>query len=95
MHGSGGAEEQVQGTVAVAPDGSIAALVPARRALTWQLVGPAGEAVVRERNWVSFAPGEVRVCAACHGINTVSQTGAPPPDNEPMALLELLEQWSP
>src|SRR5690606_8442243 len=81
------------GSVALAPDGSMAAFVPARRALSWQLVGPDGEGVVRERNWVSFAPGEVRVCVSCHGINRRSQTGDPPPENPPEALRLLLESW--
>jgi hypothetical protein len=81
------------GSVVLGTDGSFAALVPARRALTWQLTGPGGAPVVRERNWVSFAPGEVRVCAACHGINKQSQTGDGIPMNEPEALRALLEQW--
>jgi len=81
------------GGVTIAPDGSFAAIVPARRALTWQLTDPAGDGVVRERNWVSFQAGEIRVCASCHGINTASQTGAPPPTNAPEALRLLLEDW--
>jgi hypothetical protein len=80
------------GSVALGSDGSFAAIVPAQRALTWQLVGPSGP-VVRERNWVSFAPGEVRVCAACHGINKQSQTGMPAPQNPPLALKSLLTAW--
>lgn len=32
--------------------------------------GVTGEtAVVRKRDWVSFAPGEIRVCTNCHGLN--------------------------
>jgi hypothetical protein len=81
------------GAVAVAPDGSIAALVPARRALSWQLTAPDGSGVVRERNWISFQAGEIRVCANCHGVNTLSQTGDPAPTNEPQALHDLLMQW--
>ena len=71
----------------------MAAFVPARRALTWQLTDPAGAGVVRERNWVSFAPGEVRVCASCHGLNTASQTGGSAPVNQPEALRDLLRYW--
>jgi hypothetical protein len=81
------------GAVTVASDGSTAALVPARRALTWQLTGPNGEGVVRERNWLSFQAGEIRVCGSCHGINKFSQTGAGEPTNPPLALFELLDAW--
>ena len=81
------------GAVTIGADGSMAALVPARRALSWQLTGPDGAGVVRERNWVSFQSGEIRVCASCHGINTESQTGDPPPTNSPAALAELLAGW--
>ncbi len=81
-------------SVPVAPDGSFAALVPASRALTWQLVDNAGTPVVRERFWVSFSSGEIRVCANCHGLNrtdVVLDEG--PPTNEPEALRELLAWW--
>lgn len=88
-HGSGAPS----GGVTIAADGSMAAIVPARRALTWQLTDAAGAGVVRERNWVSFQSGEIRVCTSCHGINTASQTGAPPPTNAPEALRALLERW--
>ena len=81
------------GAVELGADGSMAALVPARRALTWQLTDENGAGVVRERNWLSFQAGEIRVCASCHGINTVSQTGAPPPTNAPEALRTLLQDW--
>ncbi|HWM85590.1 MAG TPA: hypothetical protein VNO33_07125 [Kofleriaceae bacterium] len=81
------------GSVALATDGSMAAFVPARRAMSWQLVAPEGSAVVRERNWVSFRAGEIRVCASCHGINKESQTGDPVPVNEPEALRSLLQDW--
>jgi Hydrazine synthase alpha subunit middle domain len=81
------------GAVAIAPDGSVAALVPARRALSWQLTDGTGGGVVRERNWISFQAGEIRVCANCHGVNKLSQTGAPAATNEPEALHDLLAQW--
>ncbi len=81
------------GGVAIGLDGSMAALVPARRALTWQLTDANGNGVVRERNWISFQAGEIRVCANCHGINTKSQTGKPAPTNPPQALHDLLSQW--
>ena len=83
----------VPGGVRIAPDGSVAAFVPARRALTWQLTDPAGQGIVRERNWLSFAPGELRACPVCHGLNTKSQLGTPAPDQPPAALRALLESW--
>jgi hypothetical protein len=81
------------GSVKVAADGSTAAFVPAQRALSWQLTDGAGAAVVRERYWVTFQPGEVRVCASCHGVNDTNQAGLPTPTNPPLALLELLQHW--
>jgi hypothetical protein len=81
------------GSVKVAADGSAAAFVPAQRALSWQLTDSNGAAVVRERYWVSFQPGEVRVCASCHGLNDKNQAGVGTPTNPPQALLDLLTQW--
>ena len=79
-----------QGAVRIASDGSVAAVVPARRALSWQLLNESGEAVVRERYWVSFQPGEIRVCTSCHGgVKTRDQAGQPLPKNTPTALTEL------
>jgi hypothetical protein len=81
------------GSVKIAPDGSSAAIVPARRALAWQTTDPAGEPIVRERVWVTFQPGEVRVCASCHGANTVNQVNQGTPTNKPQALRDLLTYW--
>ena len=81
------------GSVKIAADGSTAAFVPARRALAWQTTDAAGNPVVRERLWITFQPGEVRVCASCHGVNTKDQSGAPPPVNKPEALRDLLRFW--
>ncbi len=81
------------GSVKIAADGSTAAFVPARRALAWQSTDAAGNAVVRERVWVSFQAGEVRVCASCHGVNNLDQAGQPPPTNKPQALRDLLTYW--
>lgn len=81
------------GSTTIGSDGSVAALVPARRALSWQLVDPAGEPVVRERNWLSFQAGEIRGCPVCHGLNSTSQIGNGVPENEPEALRTLLERW--
>ena len=81
------------GSVKIALDGSSAAIVPARRALAWQSTDATGEPVVRERVWVTFQPGEVRVCASCHGANTANQVGGPTPTNKPQALRDLLTFW--
>jgi|CXWL01.1.fsa_nt_gi hypothetical protein len=81
------------GSVEIATDGSLAALVPAHRAMTWQLVNEAGDPVVRERYWLTFQPGEVRVCASCHGVNTKDQANQDPPVNTPAALTQLLTFW--
>ena len=79
------------GTVALALDGSAAALVPARRALAWQLVDPSGAAVVNERYWITLQPGEIRTCTGCHGQNELDQAGQTPPTNSPEALRLLLQ----
>jgi hypothetical protein len=80
-------------SVTLGADGSMAAFVPARRAMTWQLVNPAGTGIVRERYWLTFQPGEIRVCASCHGVNDKDQAGNPPPTNQPQALAALLQRW--
>ncbi|MFO1417832.1 MAG: hypothetical protein U1E83_04115 [Methylotetracoccus sp.] len=94
MHGLGGlntpSAKDPAGSVKIAPDGSIAALVPANRALTWQTTGTDGAPVVRERVWLSFQAGEIRVCASCHGVNTKRSAGQPAPSNRPEALRDLL-----
>jgi hypothetical protein len=79
------------GSVALGPDGSMAALVPARRAVSWQLNAPDGTPVVNERYWISFQPGEIRTCFNCHGQNEVDQVGRPAPTNTPAALRTLLQ----
>jgi Hydrazine synthase alpha subunit middle domain len=81
------------GSVTIADDGSVAAFVPANRALSWQLTDSAGNAVVRERYWLTFQAGEVRVCTSCHGLNEIDQAGQATPTNSPKALLELLQDW--
>ncbi|MDX1998350.1 MAG: hypothetical protein SF066_11575 [Thermoanaerobaculia bacterium] len=84
------------GSVRLGDDGSLAAMVPARRALSWQLVGSAAQGfppVVRERYWLTFQPGEVRVCTSCHGVNSVDQAGGTAPTNTPQALIQLLQHW--
>ncbi|MGV6815202.1 MAG: GC-type dockerin domain-anchored protein, partial [Phycisphaerales bacterium] len=78
------------GSVQLGDDGSMAALVPSKRAMTWQLTDEAGEPVVRERYWLTFQPGEIRSCTSCHGLNTTDQAGNPPPTNVPAALTDLV-----
>ena len=80
-------------SVPIAADGSTAAFVPARRAMTWQTTDGGGNAVVRERVWITFQPGEVRVCASCHGVNERNQAGGLAPTNKPEALRTLLRHW--
>jgi hypothetical protein len=82
-----------QGSVILAADGSMAAFVPAQRAMTWQLTDDAGAGVVRERYWLTFQPGEIRVCASCHGLSSKDQAGNTMPTNSPQALLTLLNAW--
>jgi hypothetical protein len=81
------------GSVQIGLDGSIAAVVPARRALTWQLTDANHTGVVRERYWITFQPGEVRVCGSCHGANTKTQVNQAAPVNTPAALTGLLQYW--
>jgi hypothetical protein len=81
------------GSVAIATDGSFAAFVPANRALTWQMTDTSGTGVVRERYWLNFQPGEIRVCKSCHGLNQFDQAGNTTPENNPQALLQLLNRW--
>jgi hypothetical protein len=88
------------GSVRIGDDGSVAAIVPAGRAMSWHLIdgNAANTSQVKERFWVTFQPGEIRTCANCHGINTSDQTGtvASPvgkPTNPPQALAALLQFW--
>jgi hypothetical protein len=85
----------VASSVKIGTDGSTAAFVPARRALTWQITDNAGVPIVRERMWLTFQPGEVRVCASCHGVNVKDQAGRAKASiaNEPEALRQLLTAW--
>lgn len=81
------------GSVKIARDGSTAAFVPAGRALTWQNTDAKGVAIVRERNWITLQPGEIRTCASCHGVNSRDQSGAATPTHKSEALRELLRHW--
>ncbi len=94
MHGvdlsNGDASGIPEGAVKIASDGSVAAFVPANRALSWQLLAPNGDSIVRERFWLTIQPGEIRVCTGCHGANHFDQAGSEPPSNSPEALATLL-----
>ncbi len=82
-----------EGAVKLGDDGSMAAFVPAERALSWQSTEHNGDGAVRERYWVTFKAGEIRVCANCHGINNTDVFGQATPTNEPQALTRLLDWW--
>jgi len=81
------------GSVRLGDDGSMAAFVPARRALSWQTTLADGTPAVRERYWLTFQPGEIRACTNCHGVNTVDVFGGGIPQNEPQALRTLAAWW--
>jgi hypothetical protein len=79
-----------QGSTNIHPDGSAAMIVPAKRAITWQLTDTTNKGIVRERLWLSTKPGEVRTCTSCHGESTLNQAGNTSPSNAPQALTTLL-----
>ncbi len=81
-------------TAEVFADGSLAAFVPAKRALSWRLRDSTGAGVVHERYWLTFKAGEIRTCVRCHGENEESSFfSMNPPSNKPMALNGLLRVW--
>lgn len=84
--------DQPPSTVKLGPDGSMAAFVPANKAISYSLVDKNNTPFVHERYWITAQKGEIRVCASCHGINDKDQTGAGVPQNPPLALLDLLNQ---
>lgn len=79
-----------QGSTNIHADGSAAMVVPAKRALTWQLTDVNNKGIVRERLWVSTKAGEIRTCTSCHGESTLNQAGNISPSNAPQALSTLL-----
>ena len=81
------------GSARIAEDGSVAAFVPARRAISWQTTSGDGEPVVRERYWLTAQAGEIRVCSSCHGVNSRDQVGEAPSTQSPEALRQLLRHW--
>lgn len=92
MHDAPDGGEAYEGAYRLGMDGSFAALVPARRAMSWQLVTEGGVPLVRERYWVTFQPGEIRVCPNCHGVNRTDVVlGEPEPTNAPETLAPLVQ----
>jgi hypothetical protein len=79
-----------QGSANIHADGSVAMIVPAKRALSWQLTDANNKGIVRERLWISTKAGEVRTCTSCHGESTLNQAGLTSPTNAPQALTTLL-----
>jgi hypothetical protein len=76
----------------IGTDGSFAAYVPARRAIVWGI--GLTDPVVGERYWITTQPGEIRVCASCHGTNDEALAPLDPaPQNKPEALRSLLRYW--
>lgn len=82
------------GSVPIALDGSVAAFVPASRALAWQSTSVNGTPVVRERFWITLQPGEVRACDGCHGVNQANQQGQGASTQTAQAFLDLLARWN-
>ncbi len=80
------------GSANIYPDGSVAALVPANRALAWQLTDANNKGIVRERLWLSMIPGEIRACTSCHGESTLNQANQTSPQNPPLAMTALLNR---
>jgi hypothetical protein len=80
-------------SVPIAADGSVAAFVPAQRALSWQSTAANGTPVVRERFWITLQPGEVRACDGCHGVNQTSQGGQGASVQTAQAFIDLLNRW--
>ncbi len=92
MHSAPDGGESLKGAYRLGKDGSVAALVPAQRAMTWQLTSGDGTPIVRERYWVTFQPGEIRVCPNCHGLNKVDVVlGEGEPTNPPETLAPLIQ----
>jgi hypothetical protein len=81
------------GSTEIYPDGSVAAFVPARRAMAWQSLAPDATPIVRERYWISFQPGEIRACGGCHGVNNIDQDGNPANTQNAQAFRALLQHW--
>ena len=70
------------GSVALEPDGSFMARVPADTPLLIEMLDAAGDVVAAERSPFWVRNNEIRVCASCHDD---VQTG--PPNARPAAVL--------
>ena len=80
-------------SVPIVLDGSSVAVVPARRALSWQSLAPNKTPVVLERYWLTLQPGEIRACDGCHGVNKLNQARQPASTQTAAALVSFLTQW--
>ena len=60
------------------------------------ITGHGGNEVVevRDTERPTRQPGEVRVCASCHGVNKADQAGLAAPTNKPEALRALVRYWN-
>ena len=93
-------------------DGSVAFIVEANRPMAWQTIDSTApgvpvdrtDGIVRERYWIGFQPGEMRMCPACHGglDQDLAQNGKTfaelkalgnKPDTATQALVELLTYY--
>lgn len=54
------------GEAPVQSDGSFAAMLPADRPITWQVVNASGQVMVTERFYTNLGRGELRFCQGCH-----------------------------
>ena len=48
---------------------------------------------MRERYWLTFQPGEMRICTSCHGLSSDDQAGRPEPMNAPEALRQVVRYY--
>ena len=80
-------------SVHLGPDGSMSAIVPARRAMTWQLADTNGTGVVRERYWLTLCRGRN---PQLHQLSRHQRNGPGRPSGahqHPLALIQLLNYW--
>jgi mono/diheme cytochrome c family protein len=70
---------RVLGDVPVEPDGSAHFLVPADKAVYFQLLDGNRMELRRMRSFISFQPGEKRSCVGCHETRDRSSVAGPPP----------------
>jgi hypothetical protein len=74
-------KEHLAGELALKPDGSFYAIVPADRGLRFELVAQDGRVVSRMERHAWIRAGEKRGCTGCH-----ARTGSAPSNHIPLAL---------